>query len=73
VTPHQIETLRLIGEVPSRVCRKNMGYGAWRILGANPSTVGKLIANGLAAWGANNRVELTGAGRAALTAAGRKG
>lgn len=68
-TAHHIETLRTIGEVPSRVRQQNFGYGAWRITGANPSTVGKLIVAGLARWGPNDWVELTDAGRAAIAKA----
>lgn len=67
LTPLQIETLRLIGETPSKVRQQNFGYGAWRITGANPSTVGKLIAAGLAQWGPNHWAELTPAGRALLS------
>lgn len=45
LTPLQIETLTLARD--GAVTERRFGYGAWRILGANPSTVGKLRAWGL--------------------------
>lgn len=32
------------------VYQRKFGYGAWRIQGANPSVVGRLISLGLAKW-----------------------
>lgn len=49
------------------------GYGAWRIMGGNPSVVGRLVSLGLAKWGAHQEGEieclLTDAGRAAIAKA----
>lgn len=71
MTPLQMETLRLIGQVPSRVRQQNFGSGAWRIVGANPSTVGKFVAAGLVRWGPNHWAELTDAGRVELERIGQ--
>lgn len=69
LTTAQAETLAKIaaGEV-SEVC---FGTGAWRIWGAPPTVVGRLIQTlGLAAWGKTDGDRrpclLTDAGRAAL-------
>ena len=69
LTPLQLETLRLIAD--GKVQNVRFGYGAWRIQGANPSTVGRLASMKLVSWGAmeNDRQScgLTAAGRAALS------
>ena len=53
------------------VHQRKFGYGAWRIQGANPSVVGRLISLGLAKWGAmqGDRIDclLTGVGQAIST------
>ncbi|WPM82759.1 hypothetical protein R5W60_16595 [Brucella pseudintermedia] len=49
LTPKQTETLHLICE--GQVYQQKFGYGAWRIQGAHPTVVGKLISLGLARWG----------------------
>lgn len=75
LTDKQIETLRLIeaGEVQEVL----FGYGAWRIVGADPTVVGRLVRTlELAEWvrrtdGSNrNDCVLSPAGRAALAALG---
>lgn len=66
LTPLQAQTLEAVGRLPSTVRQKNMGYGAWRVVGANPNAVGKLTAQGLIRVGVNNWYELTDAGREAL-------
>lgn len=69
LTPLQLETLRLIAD--GKVANVKFGYGAWRIQGANGSTVGRLASMKLVSWGgmANDRQScgLTDAGRQALT------
>lgn len=72
LTANQLATLRKIaaGEVEQR----NYGYGAWRIVGASPTVVGRLINTlKLACWGALSHermpCELTPAGVAALAQA----
>lgn len=52
LTIAQKETLLLIDN--GEVYRANHGYAAWRINGANPQVVGRLIAMGLATWGQRN-------------------
>lgn len=69
LTAKQSETLLAVslGKVVSR----NMGYGAWRIVGGNPSVVGRLVSLGLVRWtdtmGGDAR--LTDAGEEALAKA----
>lgn len=51
------------------------GYGAWRINGASPQAVGRLISMGLAEWGEYTQdwdivCIITPAGRAALAQGG---
>lgn len=68
-TAHQLETLRLIAA--GKVFQSKHGYGAWRISGANPSTVGKLVKAGLVLlpmW-TETTATLTDAGRAAIAKA----
>lgn len=48
LTPKQTETLHLICE--GKVYQQKFGYGAWRIQGAHPTVVGKLISLGFAEW-----------------------
>ncbi|ASV86290.1 hypothetical protein CES85_1684 [Ochrobactrum quorumnocens] len=48
LTPLQNETLALINQ--GKVYQQKFGYGAWRIQGANPTVVGKLISMGVAEW-----------------------
>lgn len=48
LTTLQIETLQLIEA--GKVTQRNAGHGAWRIFGAHPTVVGKLVALKLAAW-----------------------
>lgn len=69
LTELQLTTLRLIRD--GKVLQINCGYGAWRILGASPTVVGRLLSMKLAEW---HRVypetfsaDLTAAGRAALS------
>lgn len=49
LTLSQFEALRMIqaGEVRQH----RFGYGAWRILGASPTVVGRLVSMRLAKWG----------------------
>ena len=54
LTAAQMETLLLIGR--GEVYRANHGYAAWRINGASPQVVGRLIAMGLATWGERNDI-----------------
>ena len=70
ITPKQIETLQLIRD--GKVKQRNMSYGAWRTIGANPSVVGRLISLGFARWNKpmGDEAELTETGRAALTTGG---
>jgi hypothetical protein len=49
LTRLQRKTLTDIAE--SAVHNVKGGYGAWRIRGAQPSVVGRLISMGLAKWG----------------------
>lgn len=69
LTALQIETLRLVSR--GAVAQRNRGHGAWRIVGANPSVVGRLTALRLVEWtkviGGDAR--LTDAGRDALAKA----
>lgn len=69
ITLLQLETLSAIdrGEVEQR----NYGHGAWRIVGANPSVVGRLVSMGLAKWTevVDGKAEITDAGRAAIAKA----
>jgi len=48
LTGLQRTTLSDIGH--GSVYQRKFGYGAWRIQGANPSVVGRLISLGLAKW-----------------------
>ena len=65
-TALQIETLHLVAA--GKVENAKHGYGAWRIRGANASTVGRLRSLGLLRWsdGWGGIAELTDAGRTAL-------
>lgn len=47
-TTLQIETLRLIRD--GKVSMRKHGYAAFRISGATPSVVGRLVSMGLAQW-----------------------
>jgi hypothetical protein len=70
LTELQLETLRLIAAGEVRYVK--FGYGAWRVLGASPTVVGRLIHTlGLACWlpaaGADEQLcALTDAGAAIL-------
>ncbi len=69
LTKAQADTLAAIAE--GKVYQRRFGYGAWRIQGASPTVVGRLIqTKKLAAWGAyvGDRVDciITDAGRQAL-------
>lgn len=70
LTALQLETLALIRD--GKVSQQNHGHGAWRIVGANPSVVGRLVSLGLARWTKiiGGQAELTAAGRDALSASG---
>ena len=70
LTALQIDTLALIRD--GKVEQHNHGHGAWRIHGANPSVVGRLVSLGLARWTKviGGRAEPTDAGRDALPAFG---
>lgn len=65
-----VETLGLIRD--GKVYQLNCGTAAWRIQGANPSVVGRLVARKLAVWGAHGdkriSITLTPAGEAAWAA-----
>lgn len=67
-TPAQLDTLKAIAE--GMVTMGNTGYSSFRISGATPQVVGRLISLGLARWpkGAigTQICELTDAGRAFL-------
>lgn len=69
LTALQRETLSLIEE--GKVYQAEFGYAAWRIQGASPQAVGRLISLGLAKWGAfgAERIDclLTDTGRSVLT------
>ena len=66
LTALQIDTLALIRD--GKVEQRNHGHGAWRIHGANPSVVGRLVSLGLARWTkwVGGAAELTEAGRSAI-------
>ncbi|MGI8390246.1 hypothetical protein [Brucella anthropi] len=69
LTEKQTETLGLIAD--GKVYQRKFGYGAWRIQGAHPTVVGKLISMKLAAWDAYKDnwdvlCSITEAGRQAL-------
>lgn len=68
LTKLQMETLALIHA--GKISQHKYGYAAWRILGGNPSTVGRLVSMGLAVWGKSQDddvpITLTNAGRSAL-------
>ncbi|MBD7992885.1 hypothetical protein H9643_19085 [Ochrobactrum sp. Sa2BUA5] len=69
LTERQKETLALIAD--EKVYQQKFGYGAWRIQGAHPTVVGKLISMKLASWDAYKAnwdvlCLLTEAGRQAL-------
>jgi hypothetical protein len=68
LTKLQLGTLELIRD--GKVSQEKHGYGAWRIHGASPSVVGRLVSLGFARWTKviGGRAELTDAGRDALTA-----
>lgn len=71
-TAAQIATLRLIES--GFVYQPRFGYGAWRIQGAPPTVVGRLVSLGLAEWlpyhgGDRLDIRLTKAGVAALAKA----
>lgn len=51
LTPLQMETLRLARN--GKLKEHRFGYGAWRIVGGNPGTVGKLRT-----WGLLTRVQV---------------
>ena len=68
-TPAQIEAMRAIAA--GRVKMVNRGYSAWRIDGATPQVVGRLVSLGWARWpksGSTGELicELTDAGRTVL-------
>ena len=71
MTDLQLSTLQLVAH--GQVNQRRFGYGAWRITGANPSVVGRLISAGLALWGKSDGeeapCEITERGLAALAAA----
>lgn len=66
LTDLQRTTLKLVAG--GCVYQQKFGYGAWRIQGASPTVVGKLISMGLAEWGPHGEKQigcvLTDAGRA---------
>lgn len=66
LTKLQHDTLQAIAE--GKVEQKNFGYGAWRIVGANASVVGRLVSMKLARWDkvVGGACEITDLGRAAL-------
>lgn len=70
LTKLQAETLALVAA--GNVVMHRHGYGAWRIHGATPSVVGRLISMGLVTWGPfqgdERHSSLTDAGRALLEA-----
>ncbi|MFC3071526.1 hypothetical protein [Shinella pollutisoli] len=70
ITKLQLETLGLIRD--GKVSQQRFGYGAWRIVGANPSAVGRLVSLGLARWTKviGGDAQLTDVGHAALDMAG---
>lgn len=72
LTPLQIETLRLIHA--GRVFMRNVGTAAYRIHGAQPSVVGRLVSMGFARWPKGHvgeqTCELAEAGQSALDGAG---
>lgn len=49
ITPARLEALKLIAD--GKVRQHRFGYGAWRVMGAQPTVVGQLISLKLAAWG----------------------
>jgi hypothetical protein len=63
-TDLQIVTLRAVEA--GNVMQKNFGTGAWRIVGANPGSLGRLVSLGYVKW-----TEIIG-GTAQLTEAGRE-
>lgn len=71
LTPLALETLGLIRD--GQVRQINCGTSAWRIFGANPSVVGRLVSRQLAVWGGYGgetiTITLTPAGEAAWAAA----
>ncbi|MCW5711290.1 hypothetical protein [Shinella sp.] len=70
LTKLQLETLALVRD--GKVSQRNHGHGAWRIVGANPSVVGRLTSLGLVRWTKviGGDAELTTAGCDALPASG---
>lgn len=48
-TENQIVALTLIAD--GKVRQHRFGYGAWRIVGAHPSVVGRVVSLGWAKWG----------------------
>lgn len=77
LTVAQKETLSLVNN--GEVHRSNHGYSAWRIDGASPQVVGRLLSLGLIVEGlrcetnGNYKFNLTPAGRAALAQGGGSG
>lgn len=67
LTALQIETLKAVEA--GKVSQENSGYGAWRIHGANPSVVGRLVSMGLVKWTKliGGDAELTDAGQSSLS------
>lgn len=68
LTTAQIQTLRLIDA--GKVNQHNTGHGSWRIFGANPSVVGRVISMKLATLddfqGRERPITLTQAGKEVL-------
>jgi hypothetical protein len=69
LTPAQLDTLRLIED--GKVRNVRFSHGDWRIMGASPTVVGRLVQTlGLAKWGEADGdekfAEITITGRAAL-------
>lgn len=75
ITALQMETLALIGA--GKVNQQNTGYGSWRIFGASPTVVGRIVSMGLAKWGKpddrHQSIALTEAGDQALKAKAEEG
>lgn len=66
ITPKQREALQAVAD--GKVSERNMGTAAFRIIGANPSVIGKLRSMGLIRWTKviGGDAELTDRGREAL-------
>lgn len=69
LTAKQIETLLAVS-LGNVACR-NMGHSAWRIVGASPTVVGRLVSLGLVRWtnGWMGDARLTEMGEVALSRA----